>query len=55
MRLVIMLFAATLTLSGCLVSAQDGDRRVVVSDGDRGDYYGGPAHCPPGHAKKGWC
>ena len=53
MRLI-MLFAATLALSGCFVSAQDGDRRVVVSDGDRGDYYGG-SHCPPGHAKKGWC
>ena len=53
MRLFLVLALSTVALSGCFVSAQDGDTTVVVSDGDRGD-YNHPRHCPPGNAKKGW-
>ncbi len=53
MRLFGLLLAAFL-MSGC--SGVPG--AYVELDFDDGYYgydRGGPPHCPPGHAKKGWC
>lgn len=41
------------SLTACNVSARDGNNSISVSDDD--DRYHGENHCPPGHAKKGWC
>lgn len=41
-------------LSACKTTADTrNDRYSIDLDGDR--YDGGYKHCPPGHAKKGWC
>lgn len=53
MRLVFLLALLVLPLSACKTTVQDGDKRVTYEDRDR--YDGGYKHCPPGHAKKGWC
>ncbi len=47
-----LLFISTALLSACNVTARDGDTSVSVSDANNQDGY---RHCPPGHAKKGWC
>lgn len=54
---LIALMSVPLVLSSCRTTAEHRGSRVVVDDGDRYDYdrYDGPPHCPPGHAKKGWC
>ena len=49
--LAILVMSAA-ALSACQVSARDRDTSVSVSN--NGDAYHG-THCPPGHAKKGWC
>ena len=52
MRYVMMAFlsvATVTTLSACNVSARDGNSSVTINNPD------GYNHCPPGHAKKGWC
>lgn len=55
MRILFILSLMALPLSACRTTVQDRDTRVIVDDGDRYDYERGPRHCPPGHAKKGWC
>ncbi|MBR7810523.1 hypothetical protein KDE44_12650 [Pseudomonas aeruginosa] len=53
MRLIGLLPAAFLR-SGC----SGGPGACVELDFDQGYYgyhRGGPPHCPPGQAKKGWC
>jgi hypothetical protein len=45
----------------CLLTACHRGSAEIEGDGysirtDSGGNYGSPArHCPPGHAKKGWC
>ena len=39
-------------LSACQVTARDKDTSISVNNNPDG-YHGN--HCPPGHAKKGWC
>jgi hypothetical protein len=43
------------SLTACNATARDRDGSYIsVGDDDR--YHGGGYnHCPPGHAKKGWC
>jgi len=52
------LILASVTLTACAVdggSIRTKDGHVeVYSDHDRYDYPS-RKHCPPGHAKKGWC
>jgi hypothetical protein len=38
-------------LSACQVTAKDRNSSVHINNNADG-YHG---HCPPGHAKKGWC
>ncbi len=55
MRILFLLtiLAMPLALTACKTTVEGDDGRIVV-DGDR--YDGGYGnHCPPGHAKKGWC
>ena len=47
--MTLMLVAGSLSLGACNVSARDGNTSVTVNNPD------GYNHCPPGHAKKGWC
>lgn len=44
-------------LSACHGSADiRGDGyRIKTNTHTHGDYRDAPRHCPPGHAKKGWC
>ena len=51
---VLTLLTVPLMLSSCRTTAEHRGSRVIVDDGDRYD-YGRGNHCPPGHAKKGWC
>lgn len=53
MRILFLLIILTmpLALSACKTTAEGEHGRISIEDGDRGDYK----HCPPGHAKKGWC
>jgi len=48
--MIMALFAATSTLPACRTTIDD-DK--VTVDTDRNGHDG--HHCPPGHAKKGWC
>lgn len=47
--LIVMSFITVTALSACNVTARDGDSSITVNNPD------GYNHCPPGHAKKGWC
>lgn len=40
-------------LSACQVTARDKDTSISVNNNEDGYHH--PRHCPPGHAKKGWC
>lgn len=53
MRLLctLSLLAMPLALAACKTTVEDDDSRVSVESGD----YNDGNHCPPGHAKKGWC
>ncbi len=51
------LFIVLFLLSGCLASAQEGNRQIIVTDGPYTRTHA-PAEgtfCPPGQAKKGRC
>ncbi|EMC2593447.1 hypothetical protein QK383_25490 [Pseudomonas aeruginosa] len=55
MRLFGLLLAAFL-VSGCSVRVPGAYVELdPFDDGYYGYDRGGPPHCPPGHAKKGWC
>ena len=51
MRILFILSLLILPLTACKTTAENEHGRISIEDGDRGDYR----HCPPGHAKKGWC
>lgn len=54
MKILTILALGVLTIGGlsaCNVTARDGNTSVSVSDNNEDSYR----HCPPGHAKKGWC
>lgn len=52
--LMALLMSLTVALSACKTTADKrNDRYSIDLDGDR--YDGNYRHCPPGHAKKGWC
>ena len=57
LTLSLAITALILTLGGCRTSAEiEGDGYRIRTNGDLpGGYRSGPPHCPPGHAKKGWC
>ncbi len=58
LSIITLAFITTASLSACQVSARDKDTSVSVSHGDgyyRSGHDDGYRHCPPGHAKKGWC
>lgn len=53
-----LLISSVVALSACQATARDKDGYVNV--GTQDGYYkrgrdDGYYHCPPGHAKKGWC
>lgn len=51
----IMIALLALPLWGCHTSAEiEGDGYRIRTD-TGAPYGGGHRHCPPGHAKKGWC
>jgi hypothetical protein len=60
MKPFILIFFAALSVTACSARVDGPDRArvyvpggvVVEADGFNG---AGPRHCPPGHAKKGWC
>ena len=55
---LMLLIISVTSLSACNVSARDKDTSVSVSTNDgyyRNGNVDGYRHCPPGHAKKGWC
>lgn len=48
--MIMMACIVSLTLvSACQVTAKDKNTSISVNNDD------GYNHCPPGHAKKGWC
>lgn len=53
MRILFVLSLLVLPLTACKTTAEGEYGKVTVEDGDR--YDGHYKHCPPGHAKKGWC
>lgn len=57
--LAIMLMVVSIpVLSACQVSARGEDGYVSAGTNDghyRNNRDDGYYHCPPGHAKKGWC
>jgi hypothetical protein len=54
--LVALLATSTFALSACKTTADTrNDRYSIDLSNDRDRYDGGYKHCPPGHAKKGWC
>jgi hypothetical protein len=57
MKFIFMMMLLTLSavsLSACKTSADVRNDRYSVDLGDD-RYDGNYKHCPPGHAKKGWC
>lgn len=53
-----MLGMMLFSLTACHTSAElegEGYRIRTDSGGYHDGYRSGPRHCPPGHAKKGWC
>lgn len=51
---ILLLSTATVSLSACKTTADTrNDRYSIDVNDDRNE--GGYNHCPPGHAKKGWC
>ena len=64
MKILALLTISALLLTGCYSNVHVPDSRVnlpggvSVDIGDDGYGYKNkrqPRHCPPGHAKKGWC
>jgi hypothetical protein len=49
-----LILSLSLFLQACStrIDTPHGDATIRV-DGDR--HHSSPPHCPPGHAKKGWC
>jgi hypothetical protein len=57
LTLTLAVTALMLSLGSCRTMAElEGDGyRIRTDTGGYGGYRSGPPHCPPGHAKKGWC
>ena len=57
MKQIIVLMALAMLIAACQTTVSGNPRVRVQTD----DYQltvgpdGGPRHCPPGHAMKGWC
>lgn len=62
MKTFVLLMITIFALAACHGHVNGPDRArvyvpggVVVETDNYGYGAGGPRHCPPGHAKKGWC
>jgi hypothetical protein len=53
--MMMLLTVSAASLSACQTSADLKNDRYSVDLDENDRYDGNYKHCPPGHAKKGWC
>ena len=53
--ILILLLISTVSLSACKTVADTRNDQYSIETNDNTRNSGTYRHCPPGHAKKGWC